>query len=774
MRQPRQRLVAALSAVFLLAQGLACAEPISKITIEGLQNVNPRLVQLTLTIAEGQEYNRAAVLSDFRAVMDLGLFDPAKSSVDVDKQPDGVHVLFRLVENPKIRQIRITGATIFPEQKLIQAIADVVRVGDVFNSTTTQLVYQRLQELYRKRGLELAMEQPTITADGVLEYRVAEGHIAAVTVRLSRPNCIKTEQLIAWLGIKEGQLFNYDELKRKTQAAQDLGLFEAFTANILPGRSLGAREIVFNCTCLRRPRPSPEGLKMVDFQRLIANLDSYRDRFFAFRYDLSPPPAQASVRQLQRRAQGTGQRAEQARYELVLALAQLRRREEAARAAQPLIEALRARLAQNPGDGEARARLARLLVIAGMVDEAVAISWPAVENQTATPDLLATAVHALILKLGEEAAAAQRRPRAKLPEIGWVLAVLSRAPRDSAAFRSETAQRFRLALQRAAEHFASLRGEQIWAELEPFLRFMAVADFLQTLDTPVRPTRCAPLLEGRLGHPVFVTFCDAPLEEALRARVASAPDDLRAAYALGCFLVCREVAIRTRTEDIGRQLGLAEEDRTREIRRAARLFEKIISRERAPDHFPGARTYLAVARGLGGRISEAQDILLQALELPDEPGAGDVYIGTCISTLFIGKGDSQRERQMLEQGRKKLAQYIAAGRGGARAREVAFTLDGIAGDVQKAAAEAEKLAQEEPQNAAAWTALGFYRLKLGKINEALLALRRAVELSPGDPYAQYTLGLAEILAGDTENGRKRLAAVEIETLLDRVSSVVGL
>jgi Flp pilus assembly protein TadD len=83
---------------------------------------------------------------------------------------------------------------------------------------------------------------------------------------------------------------------------------------------------------------------------------------------------------------------------------------------------------------------------------------------------------------------------------------------------------------------------------------------------------------------------------------------------------------------------------------------------------------------------------------------------------------------------------------------VASLLEGRArralGDYHAALVPLQRVAEVAPEQLEAWLGLGWCYKRLGKLDDAITALRRGLEAAPGQPLLLYNLACYHSLAGD--------------------------
>lgn len=113
-------------AAALLVSGLANAANVSAINVELTDGgVAPEVLRTfvlyTIETKEGETFNPATLSKDVAALYKTGSFDDVKTSI-VNGDDGNVLVVFKLASRKQVSNIVITGATLFPERKLLHKV----------------------------------------------------------------------------------------------------------------------------------------------------------------------------------------------------------------------------------------------------------------------------------------------------------------------------------------------------------------------------------------------------------------------------------------------------------------------------------------------------------------------------------------------------------------------------------------------------------------------------------------------------------------------------
>ncbi len=173
--------------------------------------------------------------------------------------------------------------------------------------------------------------------------------------------------------------------------------------------------------------------------------------------------------------------------------------------------------------------------------------------------------------------------------------------------------------------------------------------------------------------------------------------------------------------------------------------------KKAPD-YAMARYWLATVKAASGRTEEAlsdiRQVVAQASHLPDREAryvrAAEAYF-------------SRRYDDALKEYRELIARYPYE----VEARRIAVNVLLDTNRPKEAVAEAQALAKVAPESHVVWSLLGTARLTEKDFNQAVLDLKRYVELEPGSANGHHLLGDSYRCQGEFD-----LAAGEYEKALE--------
>ncbi len=187
--------------------------------------------------------NEEKLRNDVQAILNLGVFQDAV--VRLEPVPDGVRVVFVVVENPVIDKVDVQGNTVIPTEEILKALA--VRTGVVLNTVTMRTGVRPVEKLYQYKGYVLAhVADVNVSAEGLLSLKISEGRIEAVKIE----GLEKTHDYVVRreLQFKPGDVFNVNAVNASLKRLFALQFFSDVKAQPEPGSTPDAVNVTISVT----------------------------------------------------------------------------------------------------------------------------------------------------------------------------------------------------------------------------------------------------------------------------------------------------------------------------------------------------------------------------------------------------------------------------------------------------------------------------------------------------------------------------------------------
>ena len=198
---------------------------VSEIQILGTVRTAPLVARTAVASAglkEGEPFTSTAFSEARLRIREVGLYNSVFGRAD--PQPDGrLKIVFEIVENPVVTQIRIVGNKSIKTEDLLPKLQ--TKAGDVLNQETLlKEDLPKIQQEYQNRGFVAYAENVGIDpATGILSIPIQETIVESIEIariKKTRPSVVLRE-----MRTKVGQPFNKNTIQRDLQRIYNLGLF---------------------------------------------------------------------------------------------------------------------------------------------------------------------------------------------------------------------------------------------------------------------------------------------------------------------------------------------------------------------------------------------------------------------------------------------------------------------------------------------------------------------------------------------------------------------
>lgn len=211
---------------------------ITKQIIEGNVAVPEAEIAAALKTKPGMQFTEAGLSEDLSAIYDLGWFYDLRP--EFKKVPEGVQVIYHVMENPVYQKTDVEGNTVLNKQR-VASFFDLEQ-GKIANLKDINKCVQKLEEEYRSNGYILArVTDVHMEKDGTLKVAVNEGVVEGFKVKGN----VKTKDYVVTreMKLKKGEPFNAKAARRSMQRVYNLGYFEDVNIKLNPGREPNGVEV---------------------------------------------------------------------------------------------------------------------------------------------------------------------------------------------------------------------------------------------------------------------------------------------------------------------------------------------------------------------------------------------------------------------------------------------------------------------------------------------------------------------------------------------------
>ncbi len=143
---------AVLFSLFLALNAGAAPQVVKTITFDGVRTADPATLKQTISSREGGPYELENINADVRSLYQLGIFQDVRAEKIDD--PDGVRLIYHVVEKPLVAKVEFRGNDKIKTSKLEEV--SKVRLFSAFNEQQILDTESEIRKLYGEKGYYLA------------------------------------------------------------------------------------------------------------------------------------------------------------------------------------------------------------------------------------------------------------------------------------------------------------------------------------------------------------------------------------------------------------------------------------------------------------------------------------------------------------------------------------------------------------------------------------------------------------------------------------------
>lgn len=236
-------IVVGLLTVFMLVSGTIAAEEntITKLSVDGNQHIAAEKILDQVEAKSGDIFDKEALRNDLKNIMDLGYFQDVSASFK--HHEGGLEVIFKVVENPLIKEVKIEGNEVYTKEKLIDLIG--VQKGQVLNVKQLNNGLKNAQQKYQDEGYIMAgIKNVNIDKDGILNIKLNVGHLNEIKINGNTKT--KDFVILRNLDLEEGQILNVEDIQNAYRKLYRLQYFKKIKPNLqkVEGKSNTANLVI--------------------------------------------------------------------------------------------------------------------------------------------------------------------------------------------------------------------------------------------------------------------------------------------------------------------------------------------------------------------------------------------------------------------------------------------------------------------------------------------------------------------------------------------------
>jgi outer membrane protein insertion porin family len=191
----------------------------------------------------GAPFDSQKAEADGKAILALGYFSDVH--IRTEGLLDGIKVIFQVVENPVLKEVRLLGLTKVRPEELQPFFTQ--KPGEVFNAAIFRDDLARaLRDCREKKGLfiEPRTSRVGISADGIVQVELVEFKYGKIIIR----GLEKTKEIVVRreLTIREGEIIDYNALKEDYMTLMRLRLFDNVDPHLEKSATPDAYDVIFD------------------------------------------------------------------------------------------------------------------------------------------------------------------------------------------------------------------------------------------------------------------------------------------------------------------------------------------------------------------------------------------------------------------------------------------------------------------------------------------------------------------------------------------------
>lgn len=217
-------MAAMLITCLLLPSAVSAQEQqITEVVITGNERISKEAVLAVMAVKPGMAFSEQAVNEAKQAIQAMGYFE--RVVVGTETEDAGVRIVFDVIENPVVEEIKITGNTVVDTEKLLSLMR--TSVGSVLNMNTfLQQDVPAVERDYRGKGyIAYVTEEIGIDPEtGVLTIPILEVTVEGIRVTGNRKT--KDYVILREMELEAGDVFNREILMRDVRRIYDFDFFD--------------------------------------------------------------------------------------------------------------------------------------------------------------------------------------------------------------------------------------------------------------------------------------------------------------------------------------------------------------------------------------------------------------------------------------------------------------------------------------------------------------------------------------------------------------------
>ena len=154
---------------------------VSKVDVKGIEKISKEEVLKNVKVKEGDQFVPQEAIDGAQKIFQTGLFASVEPSVEREAN-NTVAITYIVEENPIVKDIEISGNTLFTEAQLEQALG--IKKGEMLNGNLLNPDNNGIVKLYNKGGYTTArIETINVSKEGDIKIGLTEGMVDSVVFK---------------------------------------------------------------------------------------------------------------------------------------------------------------------------------------------------------------------------------------------------------------------------------------------------------------------------------------------------------------------------------------------------------------------------------------------------------------------------------------------------------------------------------------------------------------------------------------------------------------
>lgn len=210
-------------------------KPIMNVSVAGNKTINQEDILAVTKIKAGDILTEEAIKQDMKAIYEMGNFFDI--IVNFQEIPEGVKVVYTVIENPILKDIVVQGNTKVTTEKILEMLT--VKKGEILNTKDLNTNARSVEAYYHDQGFIFTkVSDVAMSQDGILTLTINEGVLEGFKVKGNEKT--KEHVITREMRLKPGEAFNVKDARRSMQRVYNLGYFEDVNMKLNPGREPNA------------------------------------------------------------------------------------------------------------------------------------------------------------------------------------------------------------------------------------------------------------------------------------------------------------------------------------------------------------------------------------------------------------------------------------------------------------------------------------------------------------------------------------------------------